>query len=180
MIDREPMGVGLGDLDRELPVDVRAQRRLDEGLRIADEVVLQRVGRVVEHPVQAAAAGADRRGGAARRGGIGRRLAAAPRPRSRPAPPGSPPTTTGRSASFGRPCSVSTSAFRARIPDRLIRIPVRPDHPLLLALEVLHEVERVLLADGRPELAAQLPLDPPEQVELGVVGLHDRGRRAPR
>ena len=56
---------------------------------------------------------------------------------------------------------------------RLIRISVRPDHPVLLALEVLHEVERILLGDGRPELAAQLPLDPTEQVELGVIGLQD-------
>ena len=55
----------------------------------------------------------------------------------------------------------------------LIRVAVRPDDPLLLALEMLHEIERVLLAHGRPELAAQLPLDPAEQVELGVVGLHD-------
>ena len=50
---------------------------------------------------------------------------------------------------------------------------MRADDPLLLALEVPHDVERVLLAHGRTELAAQLPFDSAEQVKLGVVRLVD-------
>src|SRR5262245_21783914 len=56
---------------------------------------------------------------------------------------------------------------------RLIRISVRAGDPVVLGLEVLHDVQRVLLTHRRPKLAAQLPLDPAEQVELRVVRLHD-------
>src|SRR4051794_34470335 len=52
-----------------------------------------------------------------------------------------------------------------------IGMPVGADHPLVLAAEVLHHVERIELADSRPELAAQLPLDPAEEIELIIVGL---------
>ena len=63
---------------------------------------------------------------------------------------------------------------------RSVGVAVGPDDPLLLALEVLHEVERVLLGLGGPELAAELALDPAQEVELRVVGLDRPGRPAPR
>ena len=54
-VEGEPMGIRLGDLHRELLVDVIAQRRLDERIRVADEIVLDRMGRVMEHPVNSPA-----------------------------------------------------------------------------------------------------------------------------
>src|SRR5262249_35064570 len=50
-------------------------------------------------------------------------------------------------------------------------VAVGTDHPRVLALEVLHHVERVHLADGRPEVTSQAALDPPEKEELPVVRL---------
>ena len=44
LVEHEPVIVGLGDLHRELFLDVEAQRGLDEVLGVADELVVQRCG----------------------------------------------------------------------------------------------------------------------------------------
>ena len=50
---------------------------------------------------------------------------------------------------------------------------MRSEDPLLLALKVLHQPERVLIRDGSAEFPSQLPFHPAQEVELGVVGLID-------
>ena len=54
-----------------------------------------------------------------------------------------------------------------------IGIAMGPGDPLLLALEVLHQVQRVLVGDSGPEFPAQLSFDPAQKIELGIGGLID-------
>ena len=48
---------------------------------------------------------------------------------------------------------------------------MRADHPLLFALEMFHQVERVLLTLGGAKFAAQLSFHSTEKIEFGVVRL---------
>ncbi len=57
------MGVGLGNLNPELLVDVGSEGRLDEVFGIADPFVLKSVRRMVKRPVQPPGASACGLGG---------------------------------------------------------------------------------------------------------------------
>ena len=177
-VESEPMRVGLGDLHRELLVDIIAQRRLDEGLGIADELVLERVAHVMEHPVHPPAASADRR-----RGGPGRRasehatgLAAERHDRDH----------ARRSTRFDSHLCPSSSPLRffAELAELAHIVqsawPCGPMTHCCSLWKCFIRLSGSCSAYGGAKLAAQLPFDPAEQIELGVVGLSRRGRRALR
>ena len=58
------MSVGLRDLHGHLLIYVMTERRLDERIRVTDELVLDSVSRVMEHAVDSPAASAQRLRGA--------------------------------------------------------------------------------------------------------------------